>query len=288
MVGLMKRMVSLIFAWVICCPVGAIAQTVIRACGAVSVALPVSEASRILRSERNIELILGAVGGTATGLDTLGGKKSDIAFCSRSLTPLDRAAFPEVQFTEIPIGVQMVTMAVSRDVWDGGVHSISALQAKAIYEGRVRNWKELGGPDLAITVFMSAPGRGQWEIFVQWLYGGLRRAPVWGGTAVKEITETRNMLEFTRGSFALLPSAFVDNRKTFALAVREESGDLFEPTIANEKYPLSRPLLLVVNDKPTGAVKVIVDFMTGERGQELVKQTGYVTLAELKAAKGEK
>jgi phosphate transport system substrate-binding protein len=266
---------------------GAQQAEVVRACGAVSVALPVSEAAKILRKERNIDLVLGAVGGTIIGLESLGSKNVAMAFSSRALTPIDRAAFPEIQFTEIPIGAQLVVMAVSRDVWEGGVHALNPDQARGIYEGKIKNWKEVGGPDAKISVFMSAPGRGQWEIFAQWLYGEIRRAPVWHGATVKEDSEGRNMVEFTRGSFALLPTGLVDNRNTFALACGDDEQHAFAPTIANvikKKYPLSRPLLLVVNDKPTGGVKVVVNFMVGEQGQAIVKQIGYVTVAELEAA----
>ena len=264
------------------------AQQVITAYGAVAVALPLSEAVNTLRAERDIQLVLRSGGGTQMGLDSLGGKRANIALCSRELTPVDRAEYPAIQFTEIPIGVQLMAMAVSRDVWMGGVHSLSADQARGIYERRITNWKQVGGPDLAIKVFMNEPGRGQWEIFACWLYKEIKMAPAWHGARVKEIRETRNMLEFTPGSFSLIPPNFVDRKNIFPLAVQEDSGDPIEPTLDNflrGKYPLSRPLFLVIDDKPTGGIKVVVDFMIGERGQALVKQFGYVTLAELQAAK---
>lgn len=283
----MNRFAVLLGILVLVCFSPVRAQEVVRACGAVSVALPVNEAAKILRKERNLDIVMGAVGGTVIGLESLGERNVSMAFSSRALTPIDRAAFPEIQFTEIPIGAQLVVMAVSRDIWEGGVHALSAEQVRGIYEGKTKNWKEVGGPDSKINVFMSAPGRGQWEMFVQWLYGEIRKAPVWRGSTVKEDREGRNMLEFTRGSIALLPFGLVDNRSTFALACGDDAQHLFAPTVANvlkEKYPLSRPLILVVNDKPTGGVKVIADFMVGERGQAIVKQMGYVTLAELQAA----
>ena len=271
-------------------PAGA-QEGVIRACGAVSVALPVCEAAKVLRQERKLDVVMGAVGGTIIGLESLGSRNVDMAFSSRLLTPIDRAAYPEIQFTEIPIGAQVVVMAVSRDVWDGGVHAITADQARRIYEGKITNWKEVGGPDSKINIFMSAPGRGQWEIFVQWLYGEIRKAPVWRGATVKEDRDARNMLEFTRGSIALLPLGVVDNRDTFALDCGVDAQHPVTPTVSNvltEQYPLSRPLILVVNDKPTGGVKVVADFMISERGQAIVKQMGYVTLAELQAARNAK
>ena len=269
------------------CGSDALAQAV-RASGAVSVALPMLEAANILRAERKIDLTLRAGGGTEMGLDSLGDKTAEIALCSRELTPVDRSEFPAIQFTEIPIGVQLLAIAVSRDVWEGGVHSLNADQIRAIYERRLTNWRDLGGPDLPIKVFMSEPGRGLWEVFVQWLYKEIKKAPVWRGSKVKEIQEARNMLEFTPGCFALIPPGFVDHQNVFALAIQDDSGNPVAPTLANvlkEKYPLSRPLMLVINDKPTGAIKVVVDFMTGPRGQAIIRRCGYVTLQELQAAK---
>ena len=263
-------------------------QQLVVARGAIAVALPLNDAIAVLRKEYNVDLSLRSAGGTEMGMEALGANSAHIALCSRELTPVDRADYPRIQFTEIPIGLQMLAMAVSRDVWMGGVHALNAKQVRAIYEGRITNWQQVGGPNLPIKVFMNDAGRGQWEIFALWLYKELKLAPLWRGAKVKEIRETRNMLEFTPGSFALLPPNSADRRNVFPLAIDEGSGILVEPTLDNVfkgRYPLGRPLLLVVNDRPTGAVKVVVDFMTGERGQALVKQYGYVTLAELKAAR---
>ncbi|MEI8233409.1 MAG: substrate-binding domain-containing protein [Verrucomicrobiota bacterium] len=284
---------SLLFLW-ICLGAGvggALGQETVRAGGAVSLALPMSEAVMTLRMERNIELVLRAGGGTETALDALGSHTFGLALCSRALTPLDRADYPEVQFNEIPVGLQLLSLAVSRDVWVGGVRMLSAEQARGIYEGRITNWKEVGGPDLRIRLFMNEQGRGQWEIFVQWLYGEIKKAPLWHGPKVKEIQETRNMLEFTPGSCALLPPGFTDYRNLFALAIADDAGRMIQPTVANAlqgTYPLGRPLLLVTDDRPTGAIKVVVDFMVSERGQALIKRYGYLSLAEMEAVGGRK
>ena len=283
---LTRSLCLLLLLWV--CSPFAPAQEFVRASGAVAVALPMMEAVNILRAEQHVELLLRAPGGTASGLAALGERYVGIALCNREITAVDRANYPELQLTSIPIGVQLVAVAVSSDVWNGGIHSLDAGQLRDIYEGRIANWKELGGPDLKIKMILNEPGRGQWEIFVQWLYGEIRKAPVWQGATAKTHTEMRNLLEFTPGSIALLPPSMVNKENIYPIALRSESGEIMEPTLDNflyEKYPLSRPLLLVVDDRPTGAVKVVIDFMTGSRGQELVRQCGYVTLAELKAAK---
>ena len=52
------------------------------------------------------------------------------------------------------------------------------------------------------------------------------------------------------------------------------------------RFPTAGAYLIAYpNDRPTGAVKIIIDFMTGERGQALLKQYGYLTVPDIEAAK---
>lgn len=38
-------------------------------------------------------------------------------------------------------------MVVSRDVWESGVHALTNEEIAGIYEGRITNWREVGGSD---------------------------------------------------------------------------------------------------------------------------------------------
>jgi phosphate transport system substrate-binding protein len=178
-----------------------------------------------------------------------------------------------------------VALIVSRDVWDGGVKSITKQQAAAIYEGRIKNWKELGGPDKRIAFFNKEPGRGTWEVFVHWLYGSPKRAPQMSFPEVGGNEETRNKVASTRGALSQLSSSWADGKSVFALSIKTEDGREIAPTsqnIANRSYPLSRPLFLLTNGEPTGDAKTFVDFVLSDRGQELVEKHGYLKLSELR------
>ncbi|XHR27420.1 MAG: substrate-binding domain-containing protein [Chthoniobacteraceae bacterium] len=263
-------------------------QDIVRACGSIAVALPLSEVVPVFRSERNIELVLRSAGGTSNGLEALSERSVNMALSSREVTPVDRANNPEMQLVETPLGLQVLLLTVSQDVWNAGVHSLSSEQMRGIYEGDITSWKQLGGPDTKIRLFVQEEGRGNWEMLVQWLYGEIRKAPVWKGSRVKSMQETRNMLEFTPGAVSLLPPAFVDNQSVYAVSLKNDANKVIDPTyenIFNKTYPLFRPLGFVTNDRPTGAVKVIIDFMTGERGQAILKQYGYLTVPEIEAAR---
>jgi phosphate transport system substrate-binding protein len=253
--------------------------------GSTTVNLPVAEAAEILRAEQKLEILVDTQGGSSGGISMLGEGLVQLGMSSKHVSADDRAKFPQCAFNEIHIGEDAVALIVAADVWNGGVKSITKDQARAIYEGRIKNWKDLGGPDKRIAFFNKEPGRGTWEVFVHWLYGNPKLAPQVSFPEVGGNEETRNKVASTKGALSQLSSSWADGKTVFALSIRTDSGELIPPTnepIATRKYPLSRPLFLLANGEPSGAAKTLVDFVLSERGQELVKKHGYLKLAELK------
>jgi phosphate transport system substrate-binding protein len=253
--------------------------------GSTTVNLPVAEAAEILRAEQKLEILVDTQGGSSGGISMLGEGLVQLGMSSKHVSADDQAKFPKCAFKEIHIGEDAVALIVSADVWNGGVRSITKEQAKAIYEGQIKNWKDLGGLDKRIAFFNKEPGRGTWEVFVHWLYGNPKLAPQVSFPEVGGNEETRNKVASTKGALSQLSSSWADGKTVFALSIKTDSGELIPPTnehIATKKYPLSRPLFLLANGEPAGSAKTLVDFVLSERGQELVKKHGYLKLAELK------
>lgn len=258
---------------------------VLKINGSTTVNLPVAEAAEILRAEKRMQIQVDTQGGSSGGISMLGDGLVSIGMASKHVSDADRAKYPKVDFQEIPIGEDAVAMVVSRDVWDGGVKMLTKRQIADIYEGRVENWKDVGGPDQRIAFFNKEPGRGTWEVFVLWLYGDSKKAPQVSFPEVGGNEETRSKVASTRGGLSQLSSSWADGTRVFALALETETGEAIEPTAANiaaKKYPMSRPLFLLTNGEPIGEARVFVDFILSERGQDLVKKHGYLRLRDLK------
>lgn len=259
----------------------------LKIAGSSIVNMAMSDGAQILRTEHGLDIHINTAGGSSAGLAALGDGTADIAMISRALTAEDRASAPEVEFNEIYLGEQVIALAVAADVWAGGVHALTREQVRNIYEQKVTNWKEVGGADQKIAFFNADEGHGTWEMFAQWLYGDNKRAPIGKFPLVSTNAAARDALEFTHGSMTMLSPLFVDGKAAFVLGLREGSAPPVLPTysdVAARKYPMTRPLYLVVNNKPTRAVKVVVDFMLGARGQALMAKQGFVSAAMLKAA----
>ena len=169
-----------------------------------------------------------------------------------------------------------MALIVSPDVWEGGVRALSRGQMRDIYEGRVTNWKDVGGPDRRIVFFNKEPGRGTWEVFAHWLYGDPKKAPQVSFREVGANEEARNKVASTRGAMSQLSASWADGKAVFALALKDDAGAAVEPTNANIKagrYPMSRPLFLITNGPPQGDAKAFVDFVLEPPGSGPRAQT---------------
>lgn len=257
----------------------------LRVSGSTTVNPVVADAAEVLRGQ-GLDMTVDTQGGSAGGLAQLGAGQIDVAMSSKPVGDADRAAYPQVAFTPTEIGQDAVGIVVRKEVVDGGLKDIDKDRLRRLFEGSVRNWKEIGGPDLPTFVYDKEPGRGTREVLDKYLYGPTGKAPappadnpryaVVGGNE-----ETRSKLLSTPGSVAPLSSAFVEGQPQ--LAVLSVGGVAPTPqTIANSSYPMSRPLFLVTNGPATGGAKRLIDYVVGAEGQQLVTKHGYLTLAQLK------
>lgn len=257
-------------------------QTTLRVSGSTTVNPVAADAADVLR-RRGMRITVDSQGGSAGGIAQLGAAQVEIAMSSKDVSDEEKAAYPEVDFVSTEIGRDAVGVVTRREVVAGGLTGLDRGQLKALFEGRVRNWKELGGPDLAVFIYDKEPGRGTREVLDKYLYGKDGKPPppqsdnyaVVGGN-----DETRAKLESTSGSVGPLSSAFITGHpKLAALAV-----DGVAPTPAAVKdgtYPMARPLFLVTDGAPKGEAKRFIDFVLSADGQRIVKRHGYLNLSDL-------
>lgn len=259
------------------------ANAAIRINGSTTVNPVVVEAANILRAEEGLEIQIDTLGGSSGGIAALGDGRAEIAMSSRPLNRHDSTRYPSVRFFSTRIGTDALALVVARDVWEGGVREISKQQARELYEGTIKNWSELGGPDRRVAFFNKEPGRGTWEVFAAWLYGDADDAPLVNHPEVGSNEEARNKVGSTPGAVTQLSAAWADGTRVFALSLRDEDGTERVPSkemISSGTYPLARPLFLFTNDAPTDEAKRLIDFILGPRGSEILERHGYLPLSK--------
>lgn len=90
--------------------------------------------------------------GSGTGIKMLLNNELDFSLSSRSLTDLERQQAKQQGFIlkQIPVAIDGVAIAVNPDL---AIPGLTITQLRDIYTGKIRNWKEVGGPYLPITPY---------------------------------------------------------------------------------------------------------------------------------------
>lgn len=254
----------------------------VQASGSTTVAPVAADAAEALKSE-GLDITVATQGGSAGGISQLGSGQIDIAMSSKPLADTDKAAHPNVDFVSTQIGTDAVGVIVTKQVADAGVKNLTAAQVRGLFEGKITNWSEVGGPDLKVFVYDKEPGRGTREVLDKYLYGDEKAPPppesgnfaIVGGNL-----ETRNKLKSTPGAVAPLSTGFIEGHGDLA-AVSLDGIAPAPENIASGKYPMARPLYLITNGEPKGAVKEFIDYILSSKGQEFLPKHGYLTLKQI-------
>lgn len=270
-------------AGVLACP-GLLRAEPLKIMGSSIVMPPVNDAIKELhRAQPDLDIEVSSMGGVPAALSSLGGGALRIAMLARHVGPDDRASFPELKLVEFPVGRQVAALCVSVDVWKSGVRQLSADQIRGIYEGRTKNWKELGGNDQAITFYNWDEGFGMWELLATWLYGDSSKAPKGKFSAIGSNEEARNAIEFIQGGIAVMSPKNTMEGFSYPLALLVDKKPVapVAENVASGAYPMVRPMVLVVDDKPTGIMTGVIDYIRGPQGQKSFQKLGFFAEGEL-------
>lgn len=244
-------------------------------------------AEPVVKEELGIELRIGTEGGSTGGFLSVGSGTTQLGMVTKMIEPSERAQFPACAFDEVQIGWQVLGIGVASNVWDSGVRAISRDQMIKIYEGDIRNWKEVGGLDSLIKYYNPKRGRGTWELLATWLYKDQRLAPLGDKfETVVRYEDARDSVEFNVSSISVMPPQMADGKSVHILGIKETDGSITEATpamLASKKYPLAKPLMILSPRRYAGDTKRLVDFLMSPRGQAMVKSVGFMPVREVAA-----
>ena len=239
---------------------------------------------------------------SSLGIEMLIDGELSFSDSSRPIRPIEYEAASQrgVELQQIPVAIDGIAVVVNPEL---DIEGLTIQQLSDIYQGRVTNWSEVGGPDLAIQPFSKASSTsGTASFFVRTI---LDDADFGANVEiVNEITSTLRRIAEVPGSIYYASASLVVPQCTVkTLPIASAEGRPFVPpyqtpfaaiedcpqqrnqlnleTFRNGTYPLTRRLFVVakkdgLNEELAG--QVYSEILLSAEGQALIEEAGFVRI----------
>ena len=148
--------------------------------------------------------------------------------------------------------------------------NLSMDQLRDIFNGKIANWKEIGGADGAITVVSREAGSGTRSSFEQ-IVGNVKLS---ANALVQDSNGSiRETVAGDPRAIGYLSHGLV-NDKIKALTI--DGIPCSTEAVMAGKYPLVRPIFLLTKGAPQGAAKTFIEFIVSDAGQAQIRKDGLI------------
>lgn len=216
---------------------------------------------------------------TPVAYDTLLNKDSDLIFVfAPSKEQQKHVDEADEKMLMTPIGKESFVFFVHKD---NPVDHLTSQQIRDIYSGKITNWKEVGGNDESIRAFQRPEGSGSQTILLEMMGNRKVMAPIEEdvvsgmGGIISQTADYHNSENAIGYSFRFFTNEMVNNSEIKLLKIDGVSPD--KKHIRDGSYPFIYPFYAITlesnrNDK----VNLIISWLKGEQGKELIEKSGYV------------
>jgi len=225
--------------------------------------------------QNDVMVTVSGVGGSGVGIKNVASGFSDIGMSSREVRADEIELYGD-NFSEYLIGYDAICIAVSKPIYDSGVTNLSREQLRAIYNGNVTNWKELGGPDRKIYTVARMVGSGTGDLFNEMVMGDLKTETLGADTYTQNNAEMKTAIIKSDKANAIGYLGFNYVQDGNLSAVAYEGVFPTTESIRWVTYPLSRPLYVMTWNEPDEGEQAFIDFLLGEGGQSIVEEIGFL------------
>src|ERR1035437_108052 len=218
-------------------------------------------------------------GGTGTGFAALQNQTTDLCDASRKAKAAEILNCIKA-FTARPTEYKVALDGLSVYVnVENPLKELTVAQVGDIFTGKIKNWKEVGGPDAPITLYSRENSSGSYEFFKEHVLKGhdfAASAQTMPGTAAILSAVAKD-----KGGIGYGGAAYGAGAKHLSIK-KDENSPAIEPTedtILKGTYPIWRYLYVYVNpalDK--GEISAYMSWIRSDAGQKVVKDVGYFPL----------
>lgn len=224
-------------------------------------------AKRIMTKNPDIRITV-AGGGSGVGVKQVGEGLVEIGNTGR---PLKKEEIEKYGLVSFPFAIDGVAVVVNPA---NKVEELSFEQLIDIYAGKITNWKEVGGDDGAINLYVREDGSGTREVFTD--------------KAIKkgDVVASANVVN---SNGAMKTAVAKDPRAIGYVGIGHIDKSVKAPKLAgmtatqenaaNGSYTVVRDLFMNTKGEPAGITKLFIDYIYSPEGAEIIKDSGYIPLA---------
>lgn len=235
--------------------------------------LPVAQAAleAYMKANPGAKISLSG-GGSGEGIKALIDGSTDIANSSREIKSAEVALAKSkgVQPKEIAVAIDAIVPIVNPK---NRVKDLTIDQLSQIYQGKITNWREVGGDDLQIVVISRDSSSGTFEAWGEMVLNKAKVTPkaqlqASNGAIVQAISKNRYAIGYIGFGYI--------NKAVKPLTVNGVAASV--KTALSKEFPVSRHLYMYTNGEPKGETAKFIRFILSPEGQKLVAKEGFVPL----------
>lgn len=213
-------------------------------------------------------------GGSGVGIASLINGTTDIANSSR---PIKQSEMEKLKARYNTLGVEIPCAKDGITIFlhsSNSVNELSIKQISGIFSGKIKNWKEVGGPDEKITLYGRENSSGTYVFFKDHVVKADYAASCQTLPGTAAIV---NAVKKDKYGIGYGGAAYAEGVKHCKVK-KDDKSPAYLPTqenIAANKYPISRYLYMYLSSKPTGETKAYIDWILSAEGQKVITEVGY-------------
>lgn len=159
------------------------------------------------------------------------------------------------------------------------ISKLTTEQIAQVFSGEIKNWKDLGGEDLAINIYARDGNSGTWDTFKNLVLKVHQKKLSADAQRFESSSELSDLVAADKGGIGFIGLPYINNSKALSIAASQWSNPIYPTrfTVSTEDYPLARRLYMYAPSSSSAFVKEFANFTTSTAGQDVVEKIGLVS-----------
>jgi len=175
--------------------------------------------------------------------------------------------------------VSVVIFAIGINSKVTGVTNLTTTQIKGIYSGSIKNWNQVGGPNLPIVVISRPASSGTRATFQQYVLAGPETIK---GPSNLTTDSTGTVIQNIKSTDGAIGYAALGPAKKADLTLVSVDGNAPTPELVkNNTYKFWNIEHMYTKGKPTDLAQALIDYMLSPQGKMEAATLSFIPLSDM-------